>query len=129
MTGSPRVRITAAFVAATVISLLLVGLVVQGALRDRLTDSLDDVLEDRATATARLLVDRGDVRPGLTEGLDDPGESFTQVIGPDGKLRLSSPRAPAAAGARPRTASARAAAGGIDVRLDDVRVDSGRRGR
>ena len=44
----------------------------------------------RATAVARLLVERGRVGPGLTTGLDDPGETFTQVIGPDGTAACSS---------------------------------------
>jgi signal transduction histidine kinase len=114
----------AAFLAATVVALLAVGFVVQVALRERLTESLDDVLEDRATATALLMVDNRAVRPGLTEGLDDPGESFTQVIGPDGSLRLSSPGLPL----KPIITSGRelrAAAEGLDVRLEGVTLDRG----
>lgn len=122
MMRSPRVRITLAFLAATVIALIAVGLVVHAGVRARLTDSLDEVLEDRGTATARLLVERGNARPGLTEGLDDPGESFTQVIGPDGRLRLSTPGLPL----RPildAEQRRRASAGGLDVRLDGIAVD------
>jgi two-component system OmpR family sensor kinase len=119
---SLRLRITAAFIVAVAVALVAVGVVMHSALKVRLNDALDEALETRATAIARLLVERGEPQPGLTEGIDDPGETFTQVVGPGDRLRISTPGLPL----RPLLDLAerrRAAAGGLDIRLDGVRVD------
>jgi heavy metal sensor kinase len=113
-----RVRVTAVFAASMAVVLAAAGAFVYYGLRTELTEALDDQLETQAAAVARLLVERAGAQPGLTEGLDDPGETFTQVIGPDGRLLTSSPGLPL----RPILAPAarRAAAEGADVTLEDV---------
>lgn len=70
------------------------GVLVYLGVRAELTEALEDSLEGRAAATARLIVERGEARPGLTRGLDDPGETFTQVLDSDGRLLVSTPGLP-----------------------------------
>lgn len=115
-----RTRVTLAYLAAIVAAIAIGGVLVNAALEARLTDALDETLETRTAAVGRLLVDRGGPAPGLTVGLDDPGETFTQVIGPGERLVSSSPGLPL----RPLldAAGRRAAVEGRDIRLRDVVV-------
>jgi signal transduction histidine kinase len=110
-----------AFALAITVVLAAAGTFFYLGLRSELTAALDDGLETQAAAVARLLVERGEARPGLTEGLDDPGETFTQVIAEDGRLLSSSPGLP------PRpildAGERRRAAEGATVTLEDVVVD------
>lgn len=97
MTGKlpVRVRVTGAFTAVMAVVLAATGLFVYLGLRDVLTEGVDESLETRAAAVARLLTERGGAGAGLTEGLDDPGETFTQVIGPEERVVYSSIGLPA----------------------------------
>ncbi len=89
-----RLRVAGAFALAMTVLLTLAGLAIRAGLRDEITNATDETLETRATAVARLLIDRGRPLPGLTDGLDDPGETFTQVVGPDGEVIISTPGLP-----------------------------------
>ncbi|MET0770696.1 MAG: histidine kinase dimerization/phospho-acceptor domain-containing protein, partial [Solirubrobacteraceae bacterium] len=89
-----RLRVAGAFALAMAVLLTVAGFAIRAGLRDEITGATDETLETRATAVARLLVDRGRPLPGLTDGLDDPGETFTQVIGPGGEVVISSPGLP-----------------------------------
>lgn len=115
-------RVTGVFAVTMTIVLASAGLFVYYGLRAELTDGLDESLETRAAATARLIVERGQVRPGLTEGLDDPGETFTQVIGPGERLLSSTPGLPL----RPILDAEQRdrAAEGITLTLEGVLVES-----
>jgi signal transduction histidine kinase len=74
--------------------LLVAGLFVYAAMRTVLTGRIDDALETQIAAMARVIVEHGGVDPNMSEGLDDPGESFTQVIGPGEHLLSSTPGLP-----------------------------------
>jgi heavy metal sensor kinase len=118
---SVRLRVAAAFALAMAILLAIAGLAIRAGLRDQITDATDETLETRATAVARLLVDRGRPLPGLTDGIDDPGETFTQVIGPGEEVVIAAtglPRAPLL-----DAAGRRAAADGLTIRLPGVDVE------
>jgi heavy metal sensor kinase len=118
---SVRLRVAAAFALAMAVLLLIAGVAIRAGLRDEITDATDETLETRATAVARLLVDRGRPLPGLTEGIDDPGETFTQVIGPGEEVVIAAaglPRAPLL-----DAAGRRAAADGLTIRLPGVDVE------
>ena len=68
-----RLRVAGAFALAMAVLLTVAGFAIRAGLRDEITGATDETLETRATAVARLLVDRGRPLPGLTDGLDDPG--------------------------------------------------------
>lgn len=89
-----RLRVTAAFALAMALVLAGAGVLIYLGVRAELTDALEDSLETRAAATARLIIERGEARPGLTRGLDDPGETFTQIFDADGRLLVSTPGLP-----------------------------------
>jgi signal transduction histidine kinase len=74
--------------------LLASGAFVYLGLRAELTEALDDSLETQASAVARLIVERGTAEPGVSVGLDDPGETFTQVLSPRWRLLSSTPGLP-----------------------------------
>jgi heavy metal sensor kinase len=115
---SVRLRVAAAFALAMAVLLALAGVAIRTGLRDEITGATDETLETRATAVARLIVDRGRPLPGLTEGLDDPGETFTQVIGPGEEVVVGArglPRVPLL-----DPAGRRAAADGLTIRLPGV---------
>ena len=116
-----RLRVAGAFALAMAVLLIVAGLAIRAGLRDEITDATDETLETRATAVARLIVDRGRPLPGITEGIDDPGETFTQVIGPGEEVVVATPglpRAPLLDAARRR-----AAADGVTLRLPGVDVE------
>jgi len=118
--SSVRLRVAAVFALALAVLLAVAGLAIRAGLRDQLTNATDDGLETRAAAVGRLLVERGRPVPGLTAGLDDPGETFTQVIGPGEEVVIAAeglPRAPLLDAARRREA-----AEGLTVRLPGVIV-------
>jgi signal transduction histidine kinase len=118
--ASLRRRVTVSYVLAAAVVLALVGVAVHEGVRARLMEALDEGLETRATVVARLLVETGTVRPGVTRGIDDPGETFTQVVGPGEQLRSSTPGLPS----RPLLdAAGRLEAGdGATIRLPGVEV-------
>ena len=97
-----RLRVAGAFALAMAVLLVVAGLAIRAGLRDEITDATDETLETRATAVARLIVDRGRPVPGISEGIDDPGETFTQVIGPGEEVVVATARPPARAAARRR---------------------------
>ncbi len=76
--------------------LAVAGLAIRSGVQDQLTDATDSQLETRASAVARLLVERGGPEVGLTAGLDDPGESFTQILDAGGRVALASDGLPSA---------------------------------
>jgi len=98
--------------------LLASGTFVYLGLRAELTEALDDSLETQASAVARLIVEHGAAEPGLTVGLDDPGETFTQVLSPSWRLLSSTPGLPL----RPivSRAQAEAAPEGLTLTLEGV---------
>ena len=115
---SVRLRVAGAFALAMALLLVFAGVAIRAGLRDEITDATDETLETRATAVARLLVDNGRPVPGLTTGLDDPGETFTQVIGPGEEVVIAArglPRAPLL-----DAAGRRVAADGLTIRLPGV---------
>ncbi len=115
-----RLRVAGAFALAMALLLVVAGLAIRAGLRDEITGATDETLETRATAVARLIVDRGRPVPGISEGIDDPGETFTQVIGPGEQVIVSTaglPRAPLL-----DAAGRRAAADGVTLRLAGVEV-------
>jgi heavy metal sensor kinase len=118
---SVRVRVAGAFALAMAILLVIAGLAIRAGLADEITDATDETLETRATAVARLLVDRGRPLPGLTEGIDDPGETFTQVIGPGEEVVIAAAGLPRAPLLDP--AARTAAADGITIRLPGVETE------
>lgn len=117
-----RGRVLLPFAAVMAVLLTVAGFAISSGMNDQLSDARDNELETRASAVARLLVERGSVEPGLTAGLDDPGESFTQVLDGRGRVVLSSDGLPAA----PLLDGEEAiedAAEGVDVTLDGVTVE------
>jgi heavy metal sensor kinase len=117
---SVRLRVAAAFALAMAILLAAAGVAIRIGLGDQITDATDETLETRATAVARLLVERGSPQPGLTAGIDDPGETFTQVIGPGEAVAIAAAGLPATPLLDP--AERRQAADGTTIRLDGVEV-------
>lgn len=85
-----RGRVVLPFAVVMAVLLALAGLAISSGMNDQLADSTDNELETRASAVARLMVERGAVERGLTAGLDDPGESFTQILDDAGRVVLSS---------------------------------------
>ena len=120
-----RLRVAGAFALAMAVLLVVAGLAIRAGLRDEITDATDETLETRATAVARLIVDRGRPLPGISEGIDDPGETFTQVIGPGEEVVVGTPGLPRAP--LLDAAGRRAAADGATLRLRgvDVAADEG----
>lgn len=117
-----RGRVLLPFAAVMAVLLTVAGFAISSGMNDQLADSTDNELETRASAVARLLVERGSVSPGLTVGLDDPGESFTQILDAAGRVVLSSdglPSAPLLDGED----AIEDAAEGVEVTLDDVTVE------
>jgi heavy metal sensor kinase len=118
---SVRLRVAAAFALAMAVLLALAGIAIRIGLADQITDATDETLETRATAVARLIVDRGRPEPGLTAGIDDPGETFTQVIGPGEEVLVNATGLPPAplldAAARDD------AADGTTIELEGVEVE------
>lgn len=90
-----RVRVAAVVGAAMAAVLGVTGLFVYVGLRDQLTGAVDEALETRASAVAKLLVEGAGSTDPLTEGLDDPGETFTQVVAPGERVIEASPGLPA----------------------------------
>ena len=117
-----RLRVAGAFALAMAVLLVVAGLAIRAGLRDEITDATDETLETRATAVARLLVDRGRPLPGISEGIDDPGETFTQVIGPGEEVVVGTPGLPRAP--LLDAAGRRAAADGATLRLRGVDVEA-----
>jgi two-component system, OmpR family, sensor kinase len=113
-------RVTLAFTASMAVVLVVVGVLLRAGLSAELVEGVDEALETRAAAVGRLIEQRGRAEPGLSKGLDDPGESFTQVIGPDGDLLVSTPGLPL----RPVLArdERSAAAEGATIMLSGVEV-------
>lgn len=117
-----RGRVVVPFALVMAVLLTVAGFAISSGMNDQLADSTDNELETRASAVARLLVERGAVEPGLTVGLDDPGESFTQILDPSGRVVLASdglPDAPLLQGED----AIEDAAEGVDVTLDGVTVE------
>lgn len=85
-----RVRLTAAFVAAMALVLLLVGAFVYIRLAHSLDDTIDDGLRSRADDVAALVQ-----RPGFDlqarSGLTDEEESFAQLLDQNGRVLAASP--------------------------------------
>lgn len=115
-----RARVTLAFALSMAVVLAGSGVWVYLGLRGELTEATDDALETQAAAVARLVVERGGAEPGLTAGLDDPGETFTQVVGPGERLLSSSPGLPPRPVLGP--AARRGAAEGTTVTLEGIRL-------
>ncbi|WP_354702407.1 hypothetical protein DSM112329_02765 [Paraconexibacter sp. AEG42_29] len=116
-----RVRVVAAFALAAAVLLLAAGIAVREGLEDQLTDAVDDGLQTRVAIAGRLLRDAGGPRAGLTAGIDDPGESFTQILDPEGRVVLATPGVP-------RTPlldapGRRSAVEGLTVRLRGIELD------
>jgi heavy metal sensor kinase len=84
-----RARVVGAFAAVMLVLLVGAGVAIRSGVDDQITDAIDSQLETRIAAVARLLVERGSPAAGLTEGLDDPGESFTQILDSGGRVVLS----------------------------------------
>ena len=120
-----RLRVAGAFALAMAVLLVVAGLAIRAGLRDEITDATDETLETRATAVARLIVDRGRPVPGISEGIDDPGETFTQVIGPGEEVVVATPGLPRAP--LLDAAGRRGASDGVTLRLTgvDVQPDEG----
>lgn len=113
-----RPRVVAAFAVAMAIVLAIIGVAIYQGVADQLTDATDSALEARAAAIARLIDERGAVGPGIARGLDDPGETFSQVIGPGERLLANSPGLPGAPLLGP--AARAGAAEGVTIRLREV---------
>lgn len=117
-----RGRVLLPFAAVMAALLTVAGFAISSGMNDQLSDARDNELETRASAVARLLVERGSVEPGLTAGLDDPGESFTQVLDPAGRVVLASDGLPPGPLLRGDDAIEDAAEG-VDVTLEGVVVE------
>jgi two-component system, OmpR family, sensor kinase len=117
-----RWRVGAVLALALAVVLAAAGLAVREGLARSLQDGFDEALETRAAAVARLLVERGGPVPGLTRGLDDPGESFTQVIAPGERVVTGTPGLPGDPLLGP--ALRRRAPEGLDVVLRGIELSS-----
>ncbi len=112
-----RIRLTLAFALAMAVVLGAVGAFLYVRLGDSLRDQLDTSLEVRAEALGALLQGGGDLSGGLEVSAADEG--FTQVVGADGAVIVSSP----SLGSDPLVSGetvARAAGGPIFVQEDGV---------
>jgi two-component system, OmpR family, sensor kinase len=79
---STRARLTAAFAAATLLMLVGASWFVYARLRADLDDRIDALLSARSTAAGELALDAG--LGGVA--IEDPEESFVQLLGADGAL-------------------------------------------
>jgi heavy metal sensor kinase len=118
---SVRLRVAAAFALAMAVLLAIAGVAIRIGLADQITGATDETLETRATAVARLIVDRGRPEPGLTAGIDDPGETFTQVIGPGEEVVINATGLPP--GPLLDAAGRADAADGTTIELEGVEVE------
>ncbi|MBO9532746.1 MAG: HAMP domain-containing protein [Solirubrobacteraceae bacterium] len=101
--------------------LVAAGFAIRSGVDDQLVDATDNQLELQAAAVGRLLVATAGPEPGLTDGLDDPGESFTQILDASGRVVLASRGLPSGplldAGQRDDANE------GMTIRLRGVRVE------
>lgn len=116
-----RGRVIGAFAVVMLVLLVAAGLAIHSGVDDQITDATDSQLETRAAAVARLMVERGGPEPGLTQGIDDPGESFTQIV--DSRERVALATAGLPAGPLLDAARRADATEGVTIRLVGVRVE------
>ncbi|MGK2954581.1 MAG: ATP-binding protein [Solirubrobacterales bacterium] len=80
-----RLRLTIAFALATAVVIALAGVFVYLSVSEQLNDSIDETLQSRTEAVAGQVED--EPAPGVELGeSEDPEDSFTQIVRPDGKV-------------------------------------------
>ena len=87
---STRVRLSAYFALAVGAILVAGGMFIQARLGGSLTGHINDTLETRADALS-VLVAGGGANGDLTGRVDSGGDSFAQVLGPDGGVVGTTP--------------------------------------
>ena len=117
---SLKAKLTAAFAAALLLVLALVGLFVYLQIQRDLQDSFDTGLSSRADDLAALVASSGDREPSLGAArIGDSEDSFSQILTPEGAV-VSSTLPPASGALLDSDQVARAATGAVFVDIPSV---------